>query len=125
MSITGVSLSLLFYCLTGIAVMGVPSADEWSFECQRPEVAPQHYLDQETMLGEEPTLVLAGGGKAYSNGLWTKTVSVQEGDFYQFQAFYQTVKVEEPLRCIVARLIWLDKNGNLLLRPEYPALLHS
>jgi len=118
-------LSLLFYCWPGIAVMGVPSADEWSFECQRPEIAPQHYLDQETLFGEEPTLVLAGGGKAYSNGLWTKTVSVKEGDFYQFKAFYQTVKVEEPLRSILARLIWLDEKGNLLLKPEYPALIYS
>lgn len=114
--------------IAGITLEAKPFIDDvvaegWNFECQREEIAPLHFVDRENLYKKEVTLVLKGGGKEYSNGMWTQTVPVESGQHYKFHVFFLTKDVNEPNRSVLARLVWQDRAGQLVERPEYPAVL--
>ena len=94
----------------------------WKFESQRPELAPRYWTDSTLLFETQPTLVLAGNGKSYVNGMWTTSVPVQPESHHQFTMHYQSKKVEESGRCILAKIIWLDTSGKQIGRAEYPAI---
>ncbi len=65
--------------------------------------------------------------RAGQHGWWRKSVPVEGGKHYRFQALRKAVQVANPRRSIVAKIIWQDDDGKLvpgdddLARPEYPA----
>jgi predicted amidohydrolase len=93
---------------------------EWKFESQRDAINPQWYVDSNVKTADGPTLALAGNGKDYADGHWYRYTTAEPGRYYRFQTTYKTDKVEEPDRCIQARLIWLNETGKQLGFTEYP-----
>ncbi|MGZ5133866.1 MAG: carbon-nitrogen hydrolase family protein [Flavitalea sp.] len=93
----------------------------WKFESQRKEIAPVGFIDSTIKYDGKPTLAVAGGGKEYSNGHWYTIVNVEPGEFFHFRSNFIASKVEEPERCILARIIWQDSEGKRIGTPEYPA----
>ena len=105
----------------GIAIQYVYAQENgWKFESQRDQISPKWYKDTRTTFHSKPTLGLSGDGKEYVDGHWSKTVSVEAGQYYQFKTFFKTAKVEEPGRCIQGRVIWLDQAGKQVAFTEYP-----
>ncbi|MBN2410857.1 carbon-nitrogen hydrolase family protein [candidate division KSB1 bacterium] len=93
----------------------------WQFDCQREEIAPLHGIDNNILFQDEPTLVLSGGGKVSANGNWYTVMDVEPGKYYLFKTYYLGKLVEEPNRCILARILWRDETGKQIGRAEYPA----
>jgi predicted amidohydrolase len=110
-----------------LAVGGAHAQDpaDWRFESQRPEIAPVHRVDAEVRDGGQPTLALAGGGREFADGRWTQSVPVDGGSHYRFRARFRARDVEEPLRSVLARLLWVDGQGKQLGSTEYPATLRG
>lgn len=89
-------------------VAGLPASAqkmEWKFQSQRPEIAPASYVDSKITFGGKPTLVLAGDGKDYAAGCWSKTVDAQAGAYYTFRTHFKSSLVDEPARSILARVV--------------------
>ncbi|MFC2124209.1 carbon-nitrogen hydrolase family protein [Bacteroidota bacterium] len=106
---------------------GVPNSDleNWVFETQREEIAPNHFIDKSILFENSPTLALAGDGKSYSNGQWFKYVEAKKGKYYKVKVYYRGENVEEPKRCILAQVLWQDPNGNVVGKAEYPRISRS
>jgi hypothetical protein len=58
---------------------------------------------------QKPTLALSGNGKEHANGLWTKTMEIVPGGYYQLNAFFKAENTGQPWRSVLARIIWLDE----------------
>jgi predicted amidohydrolase len=114
---------LLVLLTAPIIVCGQVS--EWKFESQRDAISPRWYVDSKTTVANEPTLALAGNGKDYVDGHWYRTVAAEPGRYYTFQTTYKTHDVEEPDRCVQARLLWLNEAGKQLDFAEYPVTTSS
>ena len=118
-----------FLVLLSITLAGISAqngfAQEWKFESQRDQISPRWYADTKTTFHNKSTLGLAGGGKQYADGHWSKTVAVEAGQYYQFRTFFKTANVDEPGRCIQGRVIWLDNAGKQLGFTEYPVTSSS
>ena len=118
-----------FLVLLSITLAGISAqngfAQEWKFESQRDQISPRWYADTKTTFHNKSTLGLAGGGKEYADGHWSKTVAVEAGQYYQFRTFFKTTNVEEPGRCIQGRVIWLDNAGKQVGFTEYPVTSSS
>ena len=112
------TLLIIFY-LVPQRGLGQDQSD-WKFESQREQISPRWYTDSKTTFQNKATLALAGNGKEYVDGHWSKTVAVEELQYYQFKTHFKAVKVEEPGRCIQGRIIWQDKAGEQIGFTEYP-----
>ena len=112
---------LLAFGFAGIAIQNVYAQENgWKFESQRDQISPKAYNDTKNTFHNKPTLGLSGEGKEYVDGHWSKTVTVEAEQYYQFKTFFKTAKVEEPGRCIQGRVIWLDQAGKQVGFTEYP-----
>ncbi len=113
----------IFICLPGIVQSAeyAENIQNWQFECQRSELAPVHEIDGDRLFQGEPTLLLSGDGKDYVNGHFSTMEEVIPGKHYQFRIYFKSDAVEEPGRCILARILWMDKGGDQVGRAEYPA----
>ena len=109
----------IIFCAVPQRGLGQDQSD-WKFESQREQISPRWYTDSKTTFQNKATLALAGNGKEYVDGHWSKTVAVEELQYYQFKTYFKAVKVEEPGRCIQGRIIWQDKAGEQIGFTEYP-----
>ena len=114
-------LCVIVFCGTAVAQDHGIDASEWKFESQRKEISPVGFIDSTVTYEGKPTLVLAGGGKEYSNGHWYTIRNVEPGAYVQFRANFIAINVEEPERSVLARIIWQDGKGERIGTPEYPA----
>jgi len=69
-----------------------------------------------------PTLAMSGDGRPHANGHYFKTVDVTPGTYYRFSTHFKTVNIEEVERCVLARIVWLNKDLKRTGFIEYPAL---
>src|SRR5437868_8033945 len=115
-------LYLLSFCNTSLSAQQI-SPSEWQFESQRKEIAPICYIDNKVTFSGIPTVALAGGGKEFADGHWYSVVKVEPGAWFQFQAYFLASKVEEPNRCVLARILWQDASGQNVGSIEYPVTL--
>lgn len=97
----------------------------WQFQTHREEIAPAHWVDQDMQYDGRATLALAGDGKAYANGCWSLDIAVTSGIFYEFQTQFLQTKVDRANRTILARIVWLGKDGKRVADPEYPKTLRE
>ena len=93
----------------------------WRVESQRASIAPKSWIEEQIRFEGEPTLALAGDGKDFTNGCWTRTVEIQPESSLEFTTFFKQNNVEESHRSVLARLLWQDVHGKQLERAEYPA----
>lgn len=117
-------LTIIFFWMI-IPVNGQNGRSEWKFECQRPDIAPVSLIDTQTTFEGKPTLTLKGGGKNYAAGYWYKVIDVTPGAYYQFQTYFKSSQVDEPDRCILARVIWQNGSNEVVGYREYPATLRD
>jgi len=96
---------------------------QWRFDCQREQIAPKHWIDKRILHDNKPTLALAGDGKSYANGMWTRSVTVAPGRWYRFETRYLARNVQDPNRSVLARLTWLDAEAKPIGKTEYPRTL--
>jgi predicted amidohydrolase len=94
--------------------------DSWTFECQRPEIAPKYWVEKDIQFQDKKTLALSGKGREYANGYWTTTVSTVPGKPYTFMAHYLAENILEENRSVLARIHWRDSNGERVGRAEFP-----
>jgi len=97
-------------------------SNDWHFFCQRDALAPLYYVDDELLYEDQATLVLEGKNKSYVNGQWYRIIDVEKGAYYRFSTNYITEAIEEQTRCVLARILWLDVDGNQVGTAEYPAV---
>jgi predicted amidohydrolase len=98
---------------------------EWIFETKRDELAPWHSIDSSVIFRQKPTLALSGNGKEHANGLWTKTMGIVPGGYYQLNAFFKAENTGQPWRSVLARIIWLDEVNGQIGFTEYPSTLRD
>lgn len=94
---------------------------DWKFQSQREDIAPAHWIEENIRHNEKPTLALAGDGKIYSNGSWTKLFNVVAGKYYQFTTNFKPVNITQPNRSVFAQIIWRAQNGEQVEYIEFPA----
>jgi predicted amidohydrolase len=116
---------LLMMVMSTAPALVAGQVSEWKFESQRDAISPRWYVDSKVKVASEPTLAISGGGKEYADGHWYRLVNVEPGRYYKFQTTYQSKNVEEPDRCVQARLIWLDTSGKQLGFTEYPGTVST
>lgn len=114
-------IGLALPVLGGRAVAQQAQPPGWQFESQRAEIAPRSWRDEEVRYDGQATLALAGEGKAFSDGRWSRLVAVEPETHYRFGAHFRSRNVEEPRRSILARVVWQDGRGKPIGQPEYPA----
>jgi predicted amidohydrolase len=112
-------LSLVPFCSPAQYVG--PGGLTWRFESPREELAGGHAIDRSQLYEGQPTLMLSGDGRDYADGRWVAETAVEAGAFLHFETHFLASAVEEPGRCILSRLIWLDASGRQVEQPEYPA----
>ena len=121
------TIASLFVCsllaLSQLLLAQQASPGDWKSESQRKEIAPLFSIDKQTNYNGNPTLVIAGGGKDYADGHWYKTVDVEPGKYFSFQAYFLPTKVDEPDRSVLARIIWQNASAQKIGEAEYPATL--
>ena len=114
-------LASMIYFSSSYGIGKSSSPDLWQFKSQREALAPVSYVDSVVLFKGAPTLVLAGGGNELANGHWFSDTEVVPNTHYHFQVHYQSEKVEEQKRCILARILWYDQSGEQTGQAEYPA----
>jgi predicted amidohydrolase/CubicO group peptidase (beta-lactamase class C family) len=118
-----------FLRLVGEAIPGESANDPrpglWRLAAPRAEIAPAAWRDGTALVDGLPALVLAGRGSEAVDGAWTRRFAVETGTHVLFEARYTSERVEEPLRSILARVLFRDAAGKLDGQPEYPATLEG
>lgn len=97
----------------------------WQFQAHRDEIAPVHWVDEEILYEGKATLALAGDGKPYANGCWSLEMDVIPCRYYEFKTHFMQNNVDEPHRSVLARIVWLGKDGDRVYQPEYPETLRK
>jgi predicted amidohydrolase len=114
----------------------------WKFWSPRAEATPEHGVNPKAGRDGKGGLVIETGPGEQWIGCWEKTLPVQGGKHYQFEAWRKFRDVPEPRRSVVTRVIWLDEKGGRVkweepaaagyakgtipqAEPEYPADLGS
>lgn len=115
-------LQITFFNLDGSVKHLKADQDNWQFTSQRKEIAPDFYVSREILFESEPTLAIYGAGKTYANGQWFTYMDMEPSQYFQFTTYFKYEKVEEPDRCILARIIWIDAEGQQVDFAEYPAV---
>jgi predicted amidohydrolase len=100
-----------------------PSApDGWKTYAARAEIAPRFWV--EPVKGESGSsayyLGLGGRGDEGVDGRWVRRVPVQEGRYYVFNAEYRARNVATPSRSVLARVLWYNAKGVLIVPADYP-----
>jgi predicted amidohydrolase len=96
------------------SVAGAPAG--WTTFAPRPEIAPAFRHDPRGGGDGRGAFIIEADGREGLSGCWTKTVPVQGGLWYRFAAFRHATNVSEARRSVVARVVWLDEQGQHALR---------
>jgi len=94
-----------------------PSSDEWSFHSPRDEIRPDATFRSAGGYQGGPQWVITGE-KPGQVGHWQRQFPVEGGKHYQFTVQRRTIGMELPRRGAIARVIWLDADGNQVLRRD-------
>ena len=98
-----------------------PQNTDWQFQSQRKEIEPAHWVELDVRYDGEPTLALAGDGKAYVNGSWTNLYEVTPGKYYEFITFFKPENISQLDRTVLSQIIWQTENGKRVDFIEFPA----
>jgi predicted amidohydrolase/CubicO group peptidase (beta-lactamase class C family) len=99
---------------------GPDPLEAWRLASQRAEIAPFAWVDEAVSFDGQPALALAGNGHAATDGRWARSYPVTAGAHLQFETFYRARDVDEPLRSLLARILWVDGDGRQIGRAEHP-----
>lgn len=88
-----------------------PTPDGWTPGAPRDEVRPGFLWEPNGGLGGAACLVISMDQRPGLHGYWRRTVPVRGGQHYHFRAWRLTEGVDNPRRCVVARVLWQDAAG--------------
>ena len=92
--------------------------DGWTTDSPREEIRPQlTWLESGGPRGSGVLLIQADHREGLA-GSWVKEFAVVGGQWYGFSVDRQCEGMALPRRSAIARVIWLDRKGNHVLRPE-------
>jgi predicted amidohydrolase/CubicO group peptidase (beta-lactamase class C family) len=116
-----------FLRLLGEAIPGGAASEPrlglWCFAAPREEIAPAAWRDGTALIDGVPALVLAGRGSEAADGAWTRRFAAEAGTHVLIEARFVAERVDEPLRSVLARVLFRDAAGKLVGQAEYPATL--
>lgn len=132
------TISLLLWASIALNPAAEPPPGGWSPGFPREEIEPHFRWESRGGRDGQGVFVIQADQRDGQAGWWTRTLPVQGGRWYRFEAFRRATRVAEPRRSVLARVIWLDAQGKPALRdtpvvtrylpgftpraePEYPA----
>ena len=94
----------------------IESLDEWVPTSIRDEIRPEFAIDKTSGRDRQGALLIRTDRRPGLMGYWMKTVPVEGGRHYRFQAFRRIENVAIPRRSVNARIVWLDEQGKVAYR---------
>lgn len=88
----------------------------WQTSAPREEVRPEFAYESRRGRNGGGAFVIEHDGREGLDGYWTRSLPVQGGQFYRFEAFRRTAGVASPRRSAVVRLLWQDEKGRRVVR---------
>jgi predicted amidohydrolase len=102
---------LIVATLSALSGSWAAEADGWTFASPREETTPAHVWEAKAgHSGHGGWVIETGAGEQWI-GCWEKTVPVQGGRYYHFEAWRKFRDVPEARRSVVARVLWQDEQG--------------
>jgi predicted amidohydrolase len=90
--------------------------DGWEAQSSREEIRPEFSFLDTGGPHRNGSLVIATGAQYGLDGHWAKTLEIEGGRWYRFQAKRRTTGVDSPERCVLARILWRDSLDNAVRR---------
>ena len=122
MNLSTLSLLVLAVALP-LARAAEQPAEGWTSAAPRSEIAPAMRFEAQGGRDGKGEFIIESDAREGLAGWWSKTVPVQGGHWYRFEAFRRAQRVAEPRRSVVARLLWLDDKGKPVVR-DTPVVAH-
>ncbi|MCX7872028.1 MAG: carbon-nitrogen hydrolase family protein [Verrucomicrobiae bacterium] len=91
----------------------------WTNWAPRSEISPQFSLDMRGGRAKETALRIDTVTEEQFGAWRTRLRTLSPGKIYKFCAWYRVKNVKNERRSVIARLEWLDSNGNGVMPPEY------
>jgi len=108
---------LAFCWLAGTLIsMAADAPEVWKSCFPREEIAPVFRYETNAGPGAGEVFIIESDDRKGLSGWWERTIPVEGGAWYRFEALRRTVNVGEPGRCGVARLLWQDDAGKYVKR---------
>src|SRR5438132_816955 len=97
-----------FYLVQLLAILACNAgqADGWTNLSPRQELRPEFQVKKGSH--DEMILQISADNREGLDGSWTKTFSVEGGQYYRFHAFRRLKNVASARRSAPARIIWRD-----------------
>ncbi len=97
-------------------VGGAPEG--WTVAAPREEIRPEFAFDARGGPDGQAALVIKADGREGLDGGWIKTFPIHGGSWYRFCAVRKVENVALPRRSAVAKINWLDAQGNRVTYDE-------
>lgn len=94
---------------------------DWTFQSQRKEIEPAHWIEENIRHNGNPTLALAADKKFYTNGSWRKSFEVVPEKYYIFVTHFKPENITQLNRTVFAQIIWRAKDGKRVGFIEFPS----
>ncbi|MCO8121251.1 carbon-nitrogen hydrolase family protein [Stieleria sp. TO1_6] len=92
-------------------ISGQPNRDDWTASSPRDEIRPTFESSNEGGHNGDGVLSITADDREGLMGHWQKTIAVDGGRHYQFSVWRRTDGIDVVRRAAMARVIWLDKDG--------------
>lgn len=90
----------------------------WQFRFPRAEAAPNHHISSSEGRDGKGALLIETGTGNHWMGSWCKEFAVEGGASYEFEVWRHFTAMPEARRCVVARVHWLDEQGQAVYWEE-------
>jgi putative membrane-bound dehydrogenase-like protein len=90
--------------------------DGWTSAAPRDEIKPAFSIEKAGGLNGEGALVIKSDARQGLMGWWLRSVTIEGGKYYQFEAYRRVTNVENPRRSLTVRISWLDDQGKVAYR---------
>lgn len=94
------------------------SVDQWQSESPREEIRPRFTIAKSAGPEGGDALVIVADQRDGLSGHWFRVFDVSGGDYYRFVVRRRTEGMELPRRGAIARIIWLNSDGNRVNRKD-------
>ncbi len=88
----------------------------WVARSARDEIRPAFSFDATGGPRRTGSLVAETGAQNGLDGHWEKTFQVEGGRWYHFHVRRRATGIDSPERCVLARILWRDEQGQVVRR---------
>ena len=112
----------VFLCPTMIALAALTTAppafaqDGWEARATRDEIRPEFSYDATGGPDRSGALVVETNGQIGLEGHWEKTFTVEGDRWYRFHVERRAIGIDSSERCVLARILWRDAEGQAVRR---------